>query len=345
MMQLSFDRARWLENMPSPQEDGVLNYYRISGWTVSVNRPLPYLVPAESAVEDIAIRFRPFTPTAGDPIAIISGFRIFGPALVEFSTADDFHARISDGRLIEIDLPPGMTAAEVQTLVFGRCFGLLCQQRGQPPLHACAVWLGRGAIAVAGNSGVGKSTTARALMQRGYDLLTDDQLIFDPDTGLAQACIPSNKLRQDTADRLGEPIDPTQRVLRDAAKFHAPVSASFRAEPAPLRVIFLLAPKPGLERPQFRRLSPPEVIANLTPIIVRNDLAAAIGAQAIQFRWLSKIAATIPVYGVWRGDDLARLDPFIDELLTISASHGATDSPEVLRGYGHEFLDKGIGKN
>lgn len=297
-------------------------YYRVSGWTLTSDRALPYLIPAPPGAADIIVRFRPFVPEGAAPLASISGFRIFSPSLAEFSTEDGFQARISAGREIWIDAPASITDAEIQTLLFGRCFGMLCQQRGWPPLHACGVWMGRGAVAVAGNSGVGKSTTARALMQRGFDLLTDDQLIYDPATGLAHACIPSNKLSRNSAEALGEALDPAQQVLRGVDKFHAP-APQFRTEPAPLRAIFLLAPRVGLTEPALRRLSPAEAVVNLDPCIVRRDAAQALGTSALVFRWLSEIAGTVPVYGVWRPDDLGSLDRLTDRLIEVAASHGA----------------------
>ena len=56
---------------------------------------------------------------------------------------------------------------------------LLLQARGYQTLHASAVRLGTGVVALTGRSGSGKSTLAYALDQAGHRQIADDALVID----------------------------------------------------------------------------------------------------------------------------------------------------------------------
>src|SRR6185436_17962029 len=59
--------------------------------------------------------------------------------------------------------------------------GAVLQQRGLLPLHASALLLGAGAIALLGPSRAGKSTLAAALARRGHPVLADDVVPVSPE--------------------------------------------------------------------------------------------------------------------------------------------------------------------
>jgi len=65
---------------------------------------------------------------------------------------------------------------ECSWLIVGTPLAALLQQRGLLVLHASVVETEFGAIAFAGNSGVGKSTIAAGMMERGYGQLLADEL-------------------------------------------------------------------------------------------------------------------------------------------------------------------------
>lgn len=81
-----------------------------------------------------------------------------------------------EGRRLEYWREPGALPGTVEAMLQGGVFGALIHQRGELPLHATTlVHPGRDlAVAVAGDSGAGKSTTAFALIRRGWVLLSDD---------------------------------------------------------------------------------------------------------------------------------------------------------------------------
>lgn len=67
----------------------------------------------------------------------------------------------------------------MRQLLIQPVWSILLTARGRQALHACAVERDGRAIAVAGNSGNGKSTAALTLIDQGWRLLTDDLLTLD----------------------------------------------------------------------------------------------------------------------------------------------------------------------
>lgn len=73
--------------------------YRISGWTVAADRPLPYLLATEPVAEpDIVIDLEPWpTPTA-PPARDLERFQRHAPDLIDLITPDRIRIHIAEGR-------------------------------------------------------------------------------------------------------------------------------------------------------------------------------------------------------------------------------------------------------
>ncbi len=101
--------------------------------------------------------------------------------------------QVSDGRAITIEPAPDAAFSEVTRFLGMAPLAALCYQRGALAFHAaaCAPPLSNrqpgsetqagGAVLLAGDSGVGKSTLLAALAQRGWRPLADDLAIVDLD--------------------------------------------------------------------------------------------------------------------------------------------------------------------
>lgn len=102
-------------------------------------------------------------------------------------------------------------------------------QRGFLPLHASTVRVGDAVVAVAGQSGSGKSTTAFGLSLRGHELIVDETTLLEAtDDGVLFHPFPRRiNLTQATAQRLGFAPEDTQPVAQSRGKValtHAPRS-------------------------------------------------------------------------------------------------------------------------
>ena len=120
-------------------------------------------------------------------------------------------------------------------------FTALLQQRSVLTLHAAAVKTETGAVLLLGRGGVGKSSLAAALAERGYPLLADDVAGVVPgaDGGpVALSAFPRHRLWAHTLDEMGW-RGRAQRRRADVDKYWLPAKLAC-AEPLPVRAAFVL---------------------------------------------------------------------------------------------------------
>lgn len=83
---------------------------------------------------------------------------------------------VRDGRTVDVAALEGIEDDILGPLVLGVGMGVLLSQRGEYVLHASAVSLPQGTVALVGFKGDGKSTLAASFVGRGHQLVTDDVL-------------------------------------------------------------------------------------------------------------------------------------------------------------------------
>jgi hypothetical protein len=107
------------------------------------------------------------------------------PMVTVGRTSCGFRFQYADGTVIWIEKAgdqawcrraPGATLQDTAIYLTGPVLGFILRQRGHLALHASAVQIGGGALAIVGPHGAGKSTTAAALVTRGFSLIADDVL-------------------------------------------------------------------------------------------------------------------------------------------------------------------------
>lgn len=111
------------------------------------------------------------------------------------------------GDRLEYWTETGANPAAVEAMLQGGVLGAVIHQRGDLPLHATTLVApdGTGALALAGHSGAGKSTTAYALIRRGWTLLSDDLTRVTIEEGDALAWPGRDRIRlmEDACERFG----------------------------------------------------------------------------------------------------------------------------------------------
>ena len=285
--------------------------YSLFGWRLRSERALPFLHPAEAddaGSWDVEVRFGPvLRPDA--PVVCSTPFStVYADGVVVFVRPEGIRVRIEAGRRLTVDADPGVTPAELHTWLFGPPLVVLCHQRGQPPLHAGVLDItGRG-VALAGHAGAGKTTTARALMTRGYRLLTDDQAVIEPGNRLAYAGYPSLKLWENSAAAFGDTMDPAFRVKRGFGKFHLPLTDVFVPEPVPLALVLVLQAAPELTHPTLVEATRAQAATLLHNHVSGAHFVTALDRGQAALDWAATLACRVPVRILRRPDDLARLD-------------------------------------
>jgi HPr Serine kinase C-terminal domain len=210
-----------------------------------------------------------------------AGYRIWGPA---------YGASIlsADGRLLW-GVPGEASMDSWQRLLVAQVLPFAAVLQGLEVLHASAVAIGGGTIALAGPSGSGKTSVALELCRRGAGFIADDVLALER-TGGELICHPGTPVAavdHAEAERLrvsgvsaGEAlsVNDRERVERVAVG----------AEPLPLRSLFFLERRlDGPAQPSFEPVADPRMLLAATFNFVLSDglrLAGLLDACALAAR-------------------------------------------------------------
>lgn|GEM_PF-3130533 len=151
-----------------------------------------------------------------------------------------------DGSLIECNPLGGSEFMGARSLIYGMVLPFALHLKGISNLHAGAVVTPHGAVGLVASNGTGKSTLTAQVAAAGNPFLTDDILALTESGGqfLAHPAYPYVSLSPAAQDVVmaGKPApsgamianDDKQRVRVDGSW------ASFSADPAPLRALFVL---------------------------------------------------------------------------------------------------------
>ncbi|OHB32377.1 MAG: hypothetical protein A2X84_12510 [Desulfuromonadaceae bacterium GWC2_58_13] len=150
---------------------------------------------------------------------------------------------VEDGSRITFERSPGAQLSVIVTHLLSSVIVAVLNQRGMLVLHANVALTPRGAIAITGESGAGKSTTLAALVAHGCDMLSDDITVLQFNSSQRIVALPGVRkmnLCEDAAVRLGHDIDFLERYPLRQTKVMVPLTADAVMEPVPLEAIFHL---------------------------------------------------------------------------------------------------------
>jgi hypothetical protein len=302
--------------------------YCIAGLAVDSDIALPGLISREPGGGpcDVSIRQAPVPASLENPEAS-------GPTWA--MAADKFLLRIpgiarfllTGGRAIAFEPENGTPLEDVTIFLIGSAFGVLLHQRGHIVMHASAVLVGGKAAMFCGASGAGKSTTAAALVQRGFPLLTDDICAVSFSSDGVPFVYPDGrqlKLWAHAIDRLrlarGEP------VRHRLEKFYVAPEQSL-GEARPLGAVYVLreARPPvmsGIERPN---------VVDAALLLRRNayrpQLVSRMGRRADYFFAATAIAGHAGIFHLSRRLDFKELPGVLDRLERHWDEIGLTETP------------------
>jgi hypothetical protein len=191
------------------------------------------------------------------------------------------------------------------------------QQRGRYPLHASSVAKGGTVLALAGDSGSGKSALAAALHARGLDLVADDITAVDLDGDRPQAHpgIPLFKLWPETVAHFGESADALPQIHADTEKRTSPVVKGFAESALPLGRVYVLSES---SRESIDPLTRQESLFELMRLCYNVKLIiAAVGPEAFM-RLCARVAEGVRFYRLQKRrslDALSDLAAMVEEHL------------------------------
>jgi len=156
---------------------------------------------------------------------------------------------VESGERITLQRNPAARDERLCAHLLAAVTAALLRQRGLLVLHANVVTTQRGAVAITGVSGAGKSTAQAALMARGCRMVTDDITAIRMRADGCIMAIPGvhkMNLCEDAAEKFGHDIAVLPRNPLRRAKVLVPVALGDTLhEPIPLKAIYHLDSHPG----------------------------------------------------------------------------------------------------
>ncbi|MCE7992740.1 MAG: hypothetical protein HEP71_12205 [Roseivirga sp.] len=199
---------------------------------------------------------------------------------------------VSDGKQVIVD--PLTDETELwQMYLLGSVMGAILQQNGFLTLHGSAFVFNNKAHLILGASGMGKSSIAMALHQKGYELLTDDicAIKFNsdnkPDLHIASKHI---KLWEDAIEHLDTAQEGMPRVRKSLPKFRLLLDTTHDQDKYELGNIFVLNIKRLAEGQfSFKNLNTMEFLHHLNLNVYRKKFLLDMGNQKEAFYMLSQL--------------------------------------------------------
>lgn len=216
------------------------------------------------------------------------------------------------GREIWADWPENYTLEDACTYLVGPVIAFALRLREATCLHASSIAVGGRAIALLGQPGAGKSTTAAAFARLGYSILSDDVAVLDDrgDRFLVPPGYPRINLWPASVRALFGSEDALPKITPTWGKRYLPLNQNgyrFQASPLPLGAIYILAERePGLAAPVVEEFGASDAFMTLVANTYGNYLLNE-DMRSREFDVLGRVVAGVPVRRVRTAADPSRL--------------------------------------
>jgi hypothetical protein len=311
-----------------------LFYYQIYGITLSSNLPLPLLIATSTATAtaDVVVHLE----EAKSP-----------PDILEQEYTDSWFQRQKDDGVyhclllynneeyLETEISPNgqqiqitwinQPLAEVTAILIGCILGTALRLQGKLCLHSSVIAVDNYAIAIIGEQGAGKSTTAAAFTQRGYPVLADDiaVLVDDGEKFLVQPGYPRLRLWKSAVNELYGSAENLPKVFSDTDKHFVELNQSltmswcFQSRSLPLAAIYILGERQQqLTFPSIEACIPQVGLMHLMIHRYPQSFNLNCDTQSRDFAVLGHLATTVPIRYLHRADCLAELPKVCDAILS-----------------------------
>jgi hypothetical protein len=146
---------------------------------------------------------------------------------------------VRDGKTISISTAPLVDNETIRLFILGSCLSALLLQQGKYVVNGHVLAIGEHAYALLGYTGVGKSTLALALLNRGHTLLSSGLCVIDHHgqvlPGYARLILWSNTLKMFPENK------PCSQIRPSLEKWYIDTENHFYSRPLQLRSAYFLS--------------------------------------------------------------------------------------------------------
>src|ERR1051326_5999853 len=228
---------------------------------------------------------------------------------------------VKDGREFLIEPTGDADLTAIRAAFMGPLQAILWHQRGLIPLHASAIAVNARTVALAGPSGVGKSTLAAAFAIRGHAVLSDDICIVNTREGpTVLPSTPRLRLWRQALDHFSIPLDGLPRALSRSEKYL--IEGNWiDAEQRQLGAVILLS-RGTCRKVTIRRVRGRSAFSSLQDVVHMFGIARSLGFEAAIFTALGQMFdAGVTVWELSVPEDLACLEQAVEEVSEVARSH------------------------
>lgn len=230
---------------------------------------------------------------------------------------------VSNGESITVAPKKNIDNDSLCEYILTVCLGVICLQRHLFVMSGSTIKIGRHAFAIAGSSGVGKSTLTCAFMKRGYSILSDELSLIAPG-GDAQPGMPFLKLWFDAIKQLEIDPKPLKKIRPALHKFFVPMDKHYHASPLPLKMLYLLNDRNQKDY-DYEPVLGVKKIPCLINCLYKNTLLTMSENQKHLSLQAVKLANQIGITRVVRPDDDFKLNECVDYLENDLKARGLLD--------------------
>lgn len=284
------------------------HYYWAYGLKIISEIELPEMLPHEFFEQpDLTIRLGAVPEDLSAPGSIREG---------DISiNANEFLLRIPiarylaiNGNEITVDVFPGADDKSIRLFLLSNAMPAIIHQRGKICLHSGAIVINNELILICGDSGAGKSTTISALMQKGYQIFSDDVCVLNKAVGDQNKSItayPSYrvvKLWEDSLEKLNkiEEKNYENKLRPQVDKYVVKFEQQLFDTPLPIKKMFVLKKSDTASTPSIKKLSQYEAFKSLVDNNYRPSLVEQLGLKNLTFEILSQLAPSVEVFEITR---------------------------------------------
>src|ERR1043165_9608214 len=245
-------------------------------------------------------------------------FRLLDGECYRFDYADQTRFLIDRvGREVWAEWSAPLTLEDTATYLLGPVLGFVMLLRGIVCLHASAIAIGDKAIAFVGPAGSGKSTTAAAFAERGFDVLAEDVVTLDDrgDRFLVRPGYPCIRLWPPAVKALYGSEAHLPRLTPNWDKCCLDLSERFHAAPLPLAAIYHLGERQHDSRAPY--VEPLDRSEGLMALVANTYATKLMDRQmrAREFELLTRVVGNVSVRRVTPHADPARITNLCDAIL------------------------------